>query len=290
MHFIANVNTSKLGFMSNGVEALMIDGNGYTVIPDRIVHAGDTNTYTQFHAADQWRVVTGGGERLEANNSEIRLANNLVVAGNQYFNGEFIEGDSKEMLRYSDAWLRINEDNDFSSGIYCGTGVLRTDGEFQVGSSGGKFKIQSNGTTTIDNTISHKGLVATSGTAIDQIKSITKSLTLTTSWLDTGINGTDLATGTYIIQVFVDNHGANGQQYDEMYSGTMSWYSSNTNSTDHDEIVLHAAGHARNNKSIFLRVQRTLTADTDDLKLQITSNRNATQTASNYIFKFRRMI
>lgn len=36
-----------------------------------IVHIGDTNTYTQFHAADQWRVVTGGTERLEVNNNGV---------------------------------------------------------------------------------------------------------------------------------------------------------------------------------------------------------------------------
>ena len=66
---------------------------------------------------------------------------NITVAGNQAFNGEFIEGDGKEILRYSDAWLRINEDNDFSSGIYCGDGIFRTDGEFQVGGSGVDAKI-----------------------------------------------------------------------------------------------------------------------------------------------------
>jgi hypothetical protein len=36
-----------------------------------IRHRGDTNTYIQFHASDQWRVVTGGSERLEVNNSQI---------------------------------------------------------------------------------------------------------------------------------------------------------------------------------------------------------------------------
>jgi len=34
-----------------------------------IRHNGDTNTYIQFHAADQWRVVTDGSERLEVNNT-----------------------------------------------------------------------------------------------------------------------------------------------------------------------------------------------------------------------------
>ena len=40
-------------------------------VADQILHSGDTNTYMQFHALDQWRVVTGGAERLEVNNSQI---------------------------------------------------------------------------------------------------------------------------------------------------------------------------------------------------------------------------
>ena len=55
-----------------------IDLNNYNIIDvediglqDRIYHDGDTDTYIQFHATDQWRVVTGGAERLEVNNSQI---------------------------------------------------------------------------------------------------------------------------------------------------------------------------------------------------------------------------
>jgi hypothetical protein len=46
-------------------------------INDNIVHRGDTNTYMGFHAADQWRVVTGGTERLEVNNSQIYMTREL---------------------------------------------------------------------------------------------------------------------------------------------------------------------------------------------------------------------
>ena len=49
-----------------------LDMNNYDIYGvDQIFHHGDTNTYMQFHAADQWRVVTGGAERLEVNNSQI---------------------------------------------------------------------------------------------------------------------------------------------------------------------------------------------------------------------------
>ncbi len=50
-----------------------IQGITDAYIADQIIHTGDTNTYMQFHAADQWRVVTGGVERLEVNNSAVTV-------------------------------------------------------------------------------------------------------------------------------------------------------------------------------------------------------------------------
>jgi len=170
------------------------------------------------------------------------------------------------------------------------TGGTMAGGHQMVWCSNGTGKSAIGDNIWTSGNVTHNGLTMTDGTDIDQIKSYVKSLALTSAWQDTGVNGAELATGTYTIQVTVNNSGANGQQYNEMYSGTMTWYSDNTNSTDHDEIVLHAAGHARNGKSIFLRTLRTVSADANDLKLQIRDNRNATQTATNYTFKFRRLI
>jgi Chaperone of endosialidase len=50
-------------------------------IDDQIISKDDTDTYLQFHAADEWRVVTGGTERLEVNSTQVTIANNLVVSG-----------------------------------------------------------------------------------------------------------------------------------------------------------------------------------------------------------------
>ena len=62
--------------MSLSSSTLDMKGNTITEVEDiglrdRIYHDGDTNCYIQFHATDQWRVVTGGAERLEVNNSQI---------------------------------------------------------------------------------------------------------------------------------------------------------------------------------------------------------------------------
>jgi hypothetical protein len=47
-------------------------------LADQILHEGDTDTYMQFHAANQWRVVTGGTEMLEVNDSYLLLGANSV--------------------------------------------------------------------------------------------------------------------------------------------------------------------------------------------------------------------
>ena len=47
-----------------------LDMNNYDIYGvDQLFHHGDTNTYMQFHASDQWRVVVGGSERLEVKKS-----------------------------------------------------------------------------------------------------------------------------------------------------------------------------------------------------------------------------
>jgi len=46
---------------------------------DQIFHHGDTNTYMQFHSSDQWRVVTGGSERLEVNNTRVKVSGDFAA-------------------------------------------------------------------------------------------------------------------------------------------------------------------------------------------------------------------
>lgn len=134
--------------------------------------------------------------------------------------------------------------------------------------------------TTVNTTLAHNGLVPTSGTAIDQILTVTDSITLSTSWQDTSVNATDLASGSYMVQVLV------GSEY---HTGVMSWYASDTNDTISDEVQLHRAGVVDTTNTIYLRVARTLTASASDLKLQISSDQND-GSASSIQMKFRRMI
>jgi hypothetical protein len=95
---------------------------------------------------------------------------NITVAGDGFFNGTKLEGDSKEMIRYNDAWLRLNPAGEFTGGIYCAAGILRTDGEFQVGSSGAYFKVTSAGNVTLAGTLDGRD-IASDGSKLDGIES-----------------------------------------------------------------------------------------------------------------------
>ena len=68
----------------NAESNMTFDGTDLS-IPQNIVHLGDTNCYIGFHTTDQWRVVTGGTERLEVNNSYITAARDLVPGANDTY-------------------------------------------------------------------------------------------------------------------------------------------------------------------------------------------------------------
>ena len=184
-----SVNTDK--FTVNATTgAASIDGTatiGDTLyVTEYIQHLGDTSNNIRFQASrmilqskasgsakidlhDNGSLFlnSGGGTALTLDTSQnATFGGDITVTGNQYFNGNFIEGDSKEMFTYNDAWLRINGGNDFTNGIYCGTSVLRLDGEFQIGASGTYAKITSTGNATFAGNILINGgvLYKNSGT------------------------------------------------------------------------------------------------------------------------------
>lgn len=113
-----------------------------------------------------------------------------------------------------------------------------------------------------------------------------KSLQVTTSWMDTGIVGNNLPSGSYIVQISGMTSEATNTWY-EIWTGTMSWYNGTTNSTLSDEILLHNTGHASNDVKLYLRTIRS--AGGGYVKLQIASSRAFTK-ATNITFKFRKLI
>lgn len=66
--------------------AMLIDANGQLNVNnndiigvDQIRHHGDTDTYIQFHEEDQFRVVTGGSERLEVSSARTQINQDVTM-------------------------------------------------------------------------------------------------------------------------------------------------------------------------------------------------------------------
>ena len=109
-------------------------------IADAIYHEGDTNNYIQFHTNDQWRVVTGGAERLEVNSTQVTVANNLQVNGSIY-TSQYIyhTGDTNTYMRFPSndtiSWntagserMRINSSGNIGIGTTAPTNKLHVTG------------------------------------------------------------------------------------------------------------------------------------------------------------------
>jgi len=145
-----------------------------------IRHRGDTNTYMQFHAADQWRVVTGGAERLEVNNTNTTVANNLIARGvmNSAATGTinnggtfslprkgfafisgFIQSDNRDVLLQTSG-TTVNFVSASTSATYGGSLTTSTAGTLVFRSSGTSpqhfFAVLFN-TSTSNRTITHRG-------------------------------------------------------------------------------------------------------------------------------------
>jgi hypothetical protein len=174
-----------------------------------------------------------------------------------------------------------------------------TDGRFAIHENGvgDKLTIAAGGNATFAGTVTHGGLELTSGFGVDQIKEFPMTFQLTANtWTDTGIDGTDLSTGTYAMQVYVSDFSVGGNHYYEYYSATISWYGGATNSAVVDEIPVHRAGHAPNSGDVQFRTQRASGTDTHDLMLQVKHNQTYTGALDNVNsgkimrFKFRRLM
>jgi len=67
---------------------------------------------------------------------QLNPTGDLVVDRDLYLGGTDIFGDTKSMIAYYDAFMRLNPSGSFTSGIYAGNLPFRLDGELDIQNSG----------------------------------------------------------------------------------------------------------------------------------------------------------
>lgn len=114
------------------------------------------------------------------------------------------------------------------------------------------------------------------------------SLTLSTSWQNTGVSNSNLTSnGVYVVSCSLNDFGSGGSQYSETYTGLMYWYASSTNSDNYSEISLHHMGHADNDRYIYLRTKTTPSGNGSFLQIRGNGNNSS---AATYNFTFKRLL
>jgi len=166
--------------MTLTTSALDLGGNNLTnatdiYVADQIIHTGDTDTYMQFDAADSWRVVTGGGQRLRVNNTDILLGRNLNANNLQLLNVEdiglndriFHDGDSDTYIQFHAAnqWRVVTgntERLEVNNSLTTIATPLTVQGENNIFSNGNAGIYFTNGSTS-PTFASHGGIARAAG-------------------------------------------------------------------------------------------------------------------------------
>lgn len=117
----SGTRTEVFGYAYNSND-VYFNGDIYT--PSAIKHTGDADTYTQFHAENEWRVVTGGTERFEVSNSETKVSNTLAI-GDIKLKESADRADLLEITSTTSTWAGIQIRNSSNEGRWS----FMTDGE-----------------------------------------------------------------------------------------------------------------------------------------------------------------
>ena len=275
-------------------------------------------------AGSNYKLFVHGDTKFISNANNLELYTKISQSGVQVgrttakytggYNCGFQLGEDDTLLAYIAGAFNNKDSSNKTQFFYGGTSVETSSimingigGNVGIGTPSPKYKLDINGSaaavgfvkTNSNNTYlllgggGHKAIsdfLLKSEIANQELSNnlttITKTLTVTADWMDTGIKYTDLATGTYIVQVSVYDSVDN--IWDGYWSGIMTWYGLTTNNIQSDEILLHRAGHALGN-NIYLRTIVSLREDRRNLRLQIAANKTLS-TAATYTFKFKRVI
>jgi hypothetical protein len=161
--------SNKLDTHSSGINIETdINAVNNIYLADKIYHEGDTDTYLEFHAANQFRIVTGGTEMLEVNDIAVQFGaaanlngNNLTNVEDMYLRDKiYHDGDTDTYIGFESAneisfiaggvGTYVN-----SQGVFIRDGSLAEDYDALSGTtptcdvdSGGMFSLTMSGNTT----------------------------------------------------------------------------------------------------------------------------------------------
>jgi len=145
-----------------------ISFTGDIEVGDQIIHSGDNDTYLQFHAANQFRIVTGGTEMLEVNDSTVQFGAAANLNGNLLTNVEdiylrdkiFHDGDTNTHIGFATDQIELTTGGYLSlhingSGTFVSNGSLKEQYVALSGTSptcnvdnGAMFSLTMSGNTT----------------------------------------------------------------------------------------------------------------------------------------------
>ena len=181
-------NSSKLATTANGINVsgdVVVTNDIY--VADQIIHEGDTDTYLQFHNANEFRIVTGGTEMLEINDTAVQFGaagnlngNNLTNVEDIYLRDKiFHDGNTDTRIGFAVNEIQFSVDGEqemkiTTGGVFLDNAALNEDYDALSGttptistSAGGMFSLTMSGNTTF----TFQG--ATSGYAVGFILQLT---------------------------------------------------------------------------------------------------------------------
>ena len=151
------------------------------IIGQKISHSGDADTYMEFHANDQWRVVTGNSEGLEVTNNQVLVsrADFRVENGDRMMyvdavNGTFFLGDIDGL----DTENFITTENGRIDLVVGGTETLSVNpassGRVGIGNTSPGYKLDVSGTGRFTSTVTATNFILSSD---ERLKTKVKTLT-----------------------------------------------------------------------------------------------------------------
>ena len=146
----------------------------------------------------------------------------------------------------------------------------------------------------------HEGLVLKSGNGlyVDQITTFNITLDfVANNWVNTGLtsvsnNGLSLgAAGTYIMQIYSDDHSPGEPYWYSMYwSGIISWYNSTTNQSTAIPVPLQRTGHGDNGRTLDAQILWQTSSGTPGNNALLQLRCSSTASGTNLSLRFRRLL